>query len=181
MALLVVGGIPYHALLDWGIEAPPEKNLMGAVMARAQQIEGDGEGDLEDAVENFAGQAGDLEELTEEEREALERPHKFDCVIIGFDTPEGQPHIVESIVLAREFNGKLIVVGRASHGLEEEVRLEYVEKFQQIRRRTSFVKTNIDAKWVKPVYTCRVRGKGETRNGRIEDLRYVKMLKELDF
>ncbi len=36
MSLVVIGGIPYERLWDWGFQEPPKQNLMGAVMDRAK-------------------------------------------------------------------------------------------------------------------------------------------------
>ena len=39
MSLVVIGGIPYERLWDWGFKEPPKQNLMGAVMDRAKQLD----------------------------------------------------------------------------------------------------------------------------------------------
>ena len=36
---LVIGGIPYERLWDWGFKQPPKQDLMGAVMDRAKQLD----------------------------------------------------------------------------------------------------------------------------------------------
>src|SRR5690606_31314570 len=56
-AALIIGGIPFHVLLDWNIKQPPKQNLMGAIMAQAQKAPEGENKSLEDAVGDFAGTA----------------------------------------------------------------------------------------------------------------------------
>jgi hypothetical protein len=58
MSIVVIGGLPYDRLWDWGFKQPPQQNLLSAVMKQAQQIEGSGDKDMEEAMKDFAGQAG---------------------------------------------------------------------------------------------------------------------------
>src|SRR5690606_30877887 len=61
-AALIIGGIPFHVLLDWNIKQPPKQNLMGAVMAQAQNAPGGGKDNLEEAIGDLAGKAGGMAE-----------------------------------------------------------------------------------------------------------------------
>ena len=55
MSIVVIGGLPYERLWDWGFKQPPKQNLLGAVVSQVQKVEGKGADNLEDAVGDFAG------------------------------------------------------------------------------------------------------------------------------
>jgi hypothetical protein len=58
LSVLVIGGIPYDRLWDWGLKQPVKQDLMGAVMEQVQKVEGNGD-DLEKSINDFAGKKGD--------------------------------------------------------------------------------------------------------------------------
>jgi len=54
-ALLVIGGIRYSAIFDWGIEKPAEANLVQAIVDEARQEQDGGAESLEEAMNDFVG------------------------------------------------------------------------------------------------------------------------------
>ena len=171
MSVFVIAALPYHVLWDWGIKERPKQTLVSAIVAHAMEAEGDDDG-LEDAIDDFAGASQD-EAAANRILEKHRRP--LDCLIVGYTTNEAGDEI-QSLVLAREFQGKLMIVTRISTGLEDEVRREYVPKLQQFARARPFIRTATEAKWVQPVYTCRVTYLRETATGKLTEVRYDRML-----
>src|SRR6185503_2365898 len=84
LSVLVIGGIPYDRLWDWGFKEPPKQDLMGAVMDRVKKLDdGNGSDDLEKSIGDFAGKNGD--ELADKPKADPPKPQQnADCVIIGY-------------------------------------------------------------------------------------------------
>ena len=154
MSLLVLDGIPYHRLWDWGIEAPPEQSLMAAVMSEAQKIEGDEDG-LEEAVEGFAG-SQDLDELGEGAGEDGPVERQFtDCVILGFQT--GENGLVYSLILGVELNTKLVYAARVNPQLPDAELKSLTATLAAWKTRKPYIKVELEnAHWVVPKQVCRV-------------------------
>ena len=104
MSFLVIGGLPYERLWDWGFKPPAKQDLMAAVMDRAKQVENNKADSLEEAVGDFAGKAGLDEEKTPP------KPRKnTDCVIIGYQfDKDGR---LSALVLGTAHLGKLVYAG----------------------------------------------------------------------
>ena len=114
MAMLVIGGIPYERLLDWGVKEKANSSLMGAIMEQAQGGAKDDDKTLEEAVEDFAGEAGvDGEAKKPVVPKKPERQNK-DCIIIGFMT--NQAGDVKNVLLAADHFGKLRYAGNVQLG-----------------------------------------------------------------
>lgn len=173
MSFLVIGALPYHVLLDWGIKAPPKADLVKAIVTRAMEEDGDENG-LEDAIGEFAGADEDpfAAAAAEEERATI------DCLVVGY-TMKPDKEEIASLVLAREYHGELVVVGRAAAVLADEDGVSYLKRFRKIARRTPFVHSTMSAYWIDPVYTCRATYRSETSTGKLRDIRFEEMLGSL--
>jgi hypothetical protein len=132
--------------------------------------------DLEDAI---VGVAGSSEEARRAAAEIEKRRAPVDCLIVGY-TLNQEKDDVEELILAREFAGKLIIVGRVPADADETIRRTYLAEFRKVARRTPFVNSGMTANWIEPVFTCRVTCRTEESNGRLHDMRYEKMLMSID-
>jgi hypothetical protein len=129
LSLLVIGGIPYDRLWDWGVKQPPKQDLMGAVMDQVQKVEGNGEGDLEQSINDFAGKNG--EESSDQLKADPPKPKQTaDCVIVGFQLHRDGS--LASLVLGTENNGQLIYAGNVSPQLDNEKMKSLAETIQTI-------------------------------------------------
>jgi hypothetical protein len=176
MSLVVIGGIPYERLWDWGFEAPPKQELMGAVMDRVKELDSrNGADDLEEAIGDFAGSAeagayGDGFKLKEEEHR-----EKADCVILGYST--NREGLLESLVLGAAHRGVLIYAGRVTPDLPDDERAALLQTLMSIRRRDPFIVMEADATWVEPKVTCRVSFGERLKGGKLRDIKWVSLLR----
>lgn len=177
LSVLVIGGIPYDRLWDWGFKEPPKQDLMGAVMDRVQQVEGNGEEDLEKSINDFAGKGAD--ELTDTPQVEPPKPkHNADCVILGFRIDrDGR---LASLVLGTVDAGKLVYAGNVTPKLPEGEMKQLTESLKSIVSQRALIHVDYEATWVQPKLTCRV-GYGErAKNGRLRDIEWGKMLGSID-
>jgi hypothetical protein len=179
MSLLVIGGIPYEKLLDWGTKKPVKQDLMGAVMDQAKKIEGE-EKPLEEAVQDFAGK----QDVTDEDKpkakkvEPKER-RQDDCVIIGYrPTSEG---IVYQLLLAGENYGKLQYVGQVAPQLSLKELRELTAQLAVHKAHEPFVKMPLDegVVWLKPRMACRVSYSRKGKKGGLFEIKLESMLGEI--
>lgn len=175
-ATAIIGGIPYERLLDWGFKQPVSQSLAGAIIDQAKQQAAE-EKSLEEAVNDFAGQAAG--DLTGDEEKPPEKPRtKLDCLVIGYRVNDRGT--LDSILLATEVDGRLKYIGDVRPQLEEEPRQEMLEKFEAAGTKRAFVRTNVEALWLKPKFTCKAsytewpEGKSRPR-----ELRWEEMLDEM--
>jgi hypothetical protein len=176
MSVLVIGALPYDRLWDWGFKAPVKQNLMGAVMDRAKKLEGRGADNLEDAIGDFAGQAG-----VEEGDDGLPKAkpaaprEKADCVILGYELDrDGR---LDRLVLATSHNKKLVFAGKVNPTIDEVKRKELLQELSRIQVREPFIVMQADsAKWVKAKYACRVTFTERMRGGQLRDVQWETML-----
>lgn len=182
MATLVIGGIPYERLLDWGTKAPVKKDLMGAIASQAQKLEGDDES-LEEAVQDFAGkqdltnQDGKKKKVVKKD-EATER-QEDDCVIIGYRTnSEG---LLYQLVLAGENYGKLQHVGQVRPQLSVKELRKLGNQLEQYKRFDPFVKVQMeDVHWVEPVIACRISYARKGKKGGLYETKLEEILGKID-
>ena len=166
MSLTVIGGIPYDRMWDWGFKQPPKQNLMAAVMDRAKEMDSKGADNLEDAIGDFAGK-GDITGKTDQPA-APPRPHKqADCVILGYQM--GSKGQLTSLVLGTVHKSRLVYAGRVTPEMPENEMNELLTKLSKITTNQPFISIAVvEAIWVKPKFTCRVRFNKQEESGRIE-------------
>ncbi len=178
MSLLVIGGIPYERLLDWNVEKKAKFNLMGAILDQAQGNGKDDDKSLEEAVNDFAGQA----ELDEDKKKKAAKKvrHKEDCIIIGYMT--NQAGEIRTLLLAAEHYSKLRYAGNVQvTGLPEEDLQALTKKLAASRTHKPFVRISIDgATWVKPKHLVRVSYKRRGKKGGLYGAKLEDMLGEVD-
>ncbi len=182
LALSVVGGIPYHLLWEMGPEEQAKVNLLQAVTEQARSVEGDAES-LEDAIEDFTGEAGDDEDEESEEAvsyEAPSRDRRIDCLIIGYESDNQGSFL--SLALGAMRKGKLRYVGSVSNKyIAPEIRAEMMETMRQNEQATPFIKSKSSKfTWLAPKLTCRVGFNAWNTSGRLKNVVFQKQLGNLD-
>jgi len=182
MSLLVIKALPYEVLWDWGIEAPPKQNLLAAVAEQAQKVGVDDNEGLEEAMGDLASKAG-VDELAPEAMAmaaaADARKRRVDCLIVGYNMRDRR---IESFVLAREHLGKLVHVGTVSVD-PGDLPDDFPAQLARVPRERPFVSIPavIDAKWVQPRFTCRVKCDREAKSGKLIGMEFDKLLGKISF
>ncbi len=168
MSVVVIGGLPYERLWDWGFKQPPKQNLMGAVMSQVQKVQGDGADNLEDAVKDFAG----TQNLDDGGKPIASPPPKprqqADCVILGYRLDAtGRLH---SLVLGTAFKKKLVFAGVVTPKLAAEESAGVLQMLSDTSAKQPYLPLQFRATWVVPKYSCRVSyGKRDKQTGRLLD------------
>ncbi|QDV73417.1 hypothetical protein [Botrimarina mediterranea] len=179
-AALIVGGVPYERLLDWGFKAPPKQSLVGAIASAASQAKGDDNKSLEEAVNEFAGDAG-VDQLSGDAAgkppAAVKPREKLECLIIGYHA--GKSGGIQSLLLATDSGGKLQYVGQVTPAIEAAEAIELLKKFERSLATRPFVKTSESAVWLRPRFTCRVTYREWPNGARPKDLQWDQMLDEV--
>lgn len=170
-AVLVIGGIPYHRLLDWGFKEPPKQNLMAAVMEQAQRIEGE-EKSLAEAVEDFAGKAG-VDDLDPNKPEQPAARKEIDCVIVGYEKDEQEQ--VRTLILGVEQYAKLVYACRLTPKLSDDQRYSLTSQLTDLKSRKPYLKVDLDATWVVPSVVCRVSYLRQGENGTLYSAEFVEL------
>jgi hypothetical protein len=150
-AALVVGGVRYDEIIDWG-KVPPKKKLKPTVSAPIEAPPDDKS--MEEALEEFTDKAG--VEMTDEELQKLKgnRQKMVKCLIIGF-TPNRETDF-DSLVLAVEEGNKWRFAGVMNEGVPVEVRSILNRRMRAIRRSTPVVPCDVKAIWLEPKLMCTV-------------------------
>ena len=180
MSLVVIGGIPYEKLLDWGTKKPVKKDLMGAIMDQAKNIEGE-EKPLEEAVQDFAGKQ-DVSDKVKKPKPKAAPPkgrQDEDCLIIGYRAnSEG---LVYQLLLAGENFGKLQYVGEVTPQLSVKELRDLGQQLAAHRAYEPFVKMQIDAGvvYLKPKFACRVSYAKKGKKGGLIDIKLESLLGEI--
>jgi hypothetical protein len=180
MAVIVIGGIPYEKLLDWGFKKPVKKDLMGAIMEEVNKGEGE-EKPLEEAVQDFAGKAGTddtKKPKTKPKTEPKERKQD-DCVIIGYrENSEGLAYV---LLLAGENYGKLQYVGQVTPQLSVKELRELSNQLAAIKTFDPFVRIEMEGvTWVQPKVTCRVSYARKGKKGGLYDIKLESLMGEIE-
>ncbi len=174
MSVLVIGGLPYESLWDWGFKEPPKQNLMGAVMDRVKEIETEEDNkNLEDAVSDFAG-SQNLDSDSQKPKPIKPRG-KADCVILGYQLDlDGQ---LSALILGTANRRDLAYAGSVRPEFSAEESDELTERLSSIRAERPFIAIQKEGVvWVKPQYTCRVTFAEQQKSGRLTDLKWDKLL-----
>jgi ATP dependent DNA ligase C terminal region len=173
LSVLVIGGIPYDRLWDWGFKEPPKQDLMGAVMDQVQKVDGNGEDDLEKSINDFAGKKAD--EPTEKPKAEPPKPQQFaDCVILGYAADrDGR---VTSLVLGTASGGQLVYAGNVAPKLPDDEMKEFAATLRLIESKRPIIRIDYEATWVQPKLTCRVGFGQRAKSGRLRDIEWSKLL-----
>ncbi len=177
MSLIVIGGIPYERLLDWGFEPPPEESLLAAVVEQAKHVKGTNDS-LEESVQDFAGEAGNVGQGGAAEKPPKPRLHT-ECVVVGYRPSKANPQQFKTLLVAAEVQGRLKVVGTVSTGFNEETRSRLNARLHDLHTHTPFVSTTKTAIWVEPRLVCRVSYVEQTSDGGLLEVKFERLLKEL--
>ena len=169
LSLCLIRSIPFNKLFETDAPPPKAPNLTKAIADQAREAE-DPDMTMEEALDEFAGEAMDEEEEEEEE----ERTHE-QGVIIGYYAPDGNAGRISSIIVATAVKKKLQILGTISTGLDDDMKAKLAEDFSQIRRKSPFVKTSLVAKWVHPIYLCEVSYKLDKKE-QPRELRFERIL-----
>lgn len=180
-AMLIVGGIPYEEVWNWGFKPPAKKNLLGAI---AQKAGGVAEEDMsmEDSVSAFAqnaGVGGDLPGMGGKKASSgpVER-QKIDAVILGYEmATDGR---IDRFLLATEYNGKLFYAGRVRPLLNEDEAAELPAKLMKARAPRPIINVPGSAIWLKPRFTCRVTYNRRVESGMLQGIIWEELLGEVN-
>ena len=172
---LIVGGIPYERLLDWGFKARPKANLVGMIADQAAKNQGKGSDNLEDAVEELAGTADGLKKNDKKPPKVVRQ--RLECLILGYRTDrDGQ---LTELLLAADQKGKLKSIGSVQPDLSGGEKIELVDRFKQSTASRPFVKTSDSAIWLRPRFTCRVTYNDWPNGKRPRGLKWEELLDEV--
>jgi len=174
MSLAVIGAIPYDRLWDWGFTPPPKQDLMGAVMDRAKQIDEGGADNLEDAIGDFAGQAGVDGETAETKPSPPPKRNKIDCVILGYRV--GNDGRLTQLILGTAQLGRLVYAGNVTPEFGDKEAGDLLQLLAAARSHQPFIPIGADAIWVKPAYTCRVTYVEQEPTGRLISIKWDTLL-----
>jgi hypothetical protein len=172
MSIVVIGGIPYERLWDWGFTPPAKQELMGAVMDRVKQMDNHGSDNLEDAMGDFAGKGG----VNDDAYVAPAKPRKTaDCVIVGYTVDsDGR---LSTLVLGTAHLGKLVYAGNVTPKFDSATESsEMQRKLSALRTQQRTLPIQTEAIWVKPIVTCRVTFGERRTTGRLNDIEWETLL-----
>jgi len=179
LAIVVIGGLPYDRLWDWGFKQPPKQNLLGAVASQIQKVEGRGADNLEDAVSDFASKQN-LDSDTKGKTRSPRPPKPqldFDCVILGYRV-DSEGRLVR-LLLGTAFKDKLVYACAVSPKADSKESQDLVNRLSEIRAERPYVPIQASAIWVKPIYACRVTCETQTANGRLLKASWKQLLGNL--
>lgn len=176
MSVLIIGGLPYERLWDWGFQPPPKQNLLGAVAKQIQKVEGNGSNSLEDAVSDFAG-SQDLDDVDKLPTPPPKPRQRTDCVILGYRV-DGKGRM-GAIVLGTAYGQKLVYAGSVLPQKSAAELDELRQKLDAVKTKQPYLQLNFNAVWVRPQYSCRVSFEAQESNGRLLKPRWEQMIGEL--
>jgi ATP-dependent DNA ligase len=145
---------------------------MGAVMDQIKKLDNGKESDdLEKSISDFAGNKGDDKETKIDPPKPQE---STDCVIFGY-VPDGDGKIA-TLVLGTSNGGKLVYAGNVAPKLSDDEMKGLAESLKSIESERPIIRIEYAATWVQPKYTCRVNFGQRTKNGRLRDIQWNKLL-----
>lgn len=178
-AAVIVGGVQWDRLWDWGIAPPAKSSLVSAVASAAANGPTNGK-NLEESVQDFAGQAGNVDDSANKKPASPKEPPrtKTDCLVIGFELNAMDQ--VSKLYLAHETAGRLVYAGTVTPQLDEEQGKLLRAKLMAARTATPLLKVTASATWVKPRFPCRVSYTVQTREGKLRNLQLEELLPEIN-
>lgn len=143
------------ALIIRGLPSPfsekfPEQKKM--VMRMVTGSDSSSVSSLEEAVEEAAFLVEEGVAIAEEE-ENKKRVYT-DCVVLGYNL--GEDGAVSSLILATRADDKWEMINNVSLGLNEEDRAALAQKFDQHRRKSPLLDTDLKSNWVDGKFFCQV-------------------------
>jgi hypothetical protein len=176
LSVLVIGGIPYDRLWDWGLKQPVKQDLMGAVMEQVQKVDGKEE-DLEKSINDFAGKKGD--DPNDKPKADPPKPKKnADCVILGYVLDhDGR---LSSLVLGTADAGHLVYAGNVTPNLPADGMKQLLETLKSIVSLRPLIYVDYEAIWVQPKLTCRVNFAEKSNAGRLHNIEWDSLLGSID-
>jgi hypothetical protein len=177
LSVLVIGGIPYDRLWDWGLKQPAKQDLMGAVMEQVQKADGKGDEDLEKSINDFAGKKGD--EANDKPKADPPKPKKnADCVILGYVLDrDGR---LSSLVLGTVDASHLVYAGNVTPNLPEDGMKQLLATLKAIVSQRPLIHVDYEATWVQPKLTCRVNFGEKSNTGRLHNIEWDSLLGSID-
>jgi hypothetical protein len=175
LCAFIVGGLADKDLMDWG-GTPAKSNLMRAITDQAQQLAGDNQDGLENAVEDLAGKA-DLKNKSKDPDQAPKPKMSVDCLIVGYE-PLGKDDF-NSLILASDIGGKLAFVGTVSPELSKEERTNLFKRMKSIEQPTPFIQTRGTGTWLKPMLACRVGANSWSSSQKLVQPQFQQMLNDI--
>ena len=174
-AALVVGGVKYDEIIDWG-KVPPKEEEAEHQLACSAVCRPNESKSMEEALNDFADKAAIGTDEDKEKLLAEKRQNSINCVIIGF-----MPHRendFHALVLAGEPEGKLRWIGMVSTGIPDDVRLMLNKEMRRMLRSTPVVRCNLEAFWIDPKLKCTVKFEDWSSNKRMVNPGFDKLLVE---
>ncbi len=177
---IVIGGLPYDEVWNWGFKPPAKKNLLGAIAEKAGAGQGE-EQSMEEAVGSFAKNAavdGNLPEGAKPKDPTGEAARQtIDALIVGYElTTNGK---IDRFFLATEQNGKLFYAGRVRPSLTEEQAAELPARLSAARAPRPFINVPGSAIWLQPRFTCRVTYHKRVESGMLQGMIWEDLLGEV--
>jgi hypothetical protein len=178
-ALAIVGGIPYAAIWEAGPKEPPKQNLIAAVAdaAREGSPETDGLADAVGRVDE-SGDGFSDKKNSGAAAKADEKRSQVDCLVIGYLVHPGGDRF-HSLILATQVNKRLVYVGTVSNGFTPEITQQIQNRMAELPRETALVSCPVEGKWIRPAIACRVSYEKFTKNQRLTEIRFEKLLAEI--
>lgn len=173
---LLIGGIPWERLTDWGEPAPRRQmSLVSAITDRARMEEATSD-NLEDAVNDFAGKAGDIKPEEEPEEDPTKRSHEAECVIVGYIPSASDPTDWVALLVATDVRGKLKIVAQITEGIPEEMHEKLRAQMNELKREKPFIPSRQNAIWLQPKLFCRIGFNDYNSNQRMKEPLFREML-----
>ncbi|MEO0530048.1 MAG: hypothetical protein AAF266_05640 [Planctomycetota bacterium] len=178
-AAVIVGGIPYEKLLDWGFKAKAKQSLVAMIAEKAGEGPGNGSDNLEDAMGDFAGKGADgLTGGGKVPTPPAAKPRQpLECLIIGYQVSNDGK--IRALLLAAESYGKLKYVGKVKPNFDAETNKLMKQRLSDNRSTRPFVKCPESGLWVRPRFPCKATHRGWERGKRPEDLEWGELLEEI--
>jgi hypothetical protein len=164
-AVAVVGNVPFDRLWDMGPAERAKKELVEAMEERDSPRK---ESDDENAGFGAAGEA------------AAQKRDTLDCLVLGYIPAENNQSDFTALVLAASIDGNLRTIGRVSRDIGLLDRQMLKLRFPKLIAGEPYIPCNDSAVWLKPVLACRVSFTSWADGRRPINLRFVKMLADLD-
>lgn len=176
-AAVLVGGVRYSTIFDdWGFEKSANVNLVQEIVKKARAEGEDGAKSLEDAMNDFVGEGVPGEET---EEEIAKWPHA-DCLIIGYQ-PDKEAGGFSAILVATVIDNQLRYAGLVRvKDIPQHDREQLYARMRSLVQKKPFVKSDLEAIWIKPELMCRVAYKDFTKSKEFIRPRFREMLRDFD-